>query len=246
MPCMPSAGLLVIGNEILSGKIADTNSYFLARELREVGVDLERILTIPDVVDVIARDVRCFHEAFDHVFTSGGIGPTHDDVTMEGVARAFGREIVQNEQLSARMLKALGGRPFNEPMRKMVMLPEGATILDAGDLWFPIVVVENVHVFPGIPQLFEKKFRSIRQRFSGVPFQLARVYVDRYETDIADSLNALLQEYPDLMLGSYPRIGEPGYRVLLTLESRDRSYLERATRSLCERLPADSILRVES
>ena len=87
---MPTAGFLVIGNEILSGKVVDTNSPFLAKELRKIGVDLERILTIPDDIDVIAEETRKMSEAYDYVITSGGIGPTHDDLTMDGVERAFG------------------------------------------------------------------------------------------------------------------------------------------------------------
>lgn len=241
---MSSAGLLVIGNEILSGKVVDTNSHFLAGELRKLGVDLERIHTIPDVVGVIAEEVSRFAKAFDWVFTSGGIGPTHDDVTMEAVAQAFGRPMVLDQRLCERMQRAMKD-PLNDAMKKMAMLPEGAQIIDAGDLWFPVVVVENVYVFPGIPQLFEKKFTSVRDRFSGVPFQLTRVFVNRYESDIAELLNALLREFPDLMLGSYPKIGEEGYRVLLTLESRDSKYLQRATASLCARLPSDAIFRVE-
>ena len=100
---MASAGMLVIGNEILSGKIVDTNSPFLAAQLRELGVDLERILVIPDEVEIIADEVRRFSAAYDHVFTSGGIGPTHDDVTMESVAQAFGRELLLDEQICARI-----------------------------------------------------------------------------------------------------------------------------------------------
>jgi len=241
---MPTAGLVVIGNEILSGKIVDTNSPFLAAELRTLGVDLERITTIPDVIEVIAAEVRAFSDAFDFVFTSGGIGPTHDDVTMEAVALAFERPLELNQKLLERMERSLD-RPLNEPMKKMAMLPEGAAVIDAGDLWFPIVCVENVHVFPGIPQLFEKKFHSIRDRFGGIPIQLTRIYVTRYESEIAEDLHALLHEFPELMLGSYPRINEPDYRVMLTLESRDSSYLERATESLCARLPADVIHRIE-
>jgi molybdenum cofactor synthesis domain-containing protein len=241
---MPTAGLVVIGNEILSGKIVDTNSPYLAGELRELGVDLERIITIPDVVDVIAAEVRAFSAAYDFVFTSGGIGPTHDDVTMEAVAQAFGRALRLDDKLIERIQRVHTG-PLNDAMKKMAMLPEGAVAIDAGDLWFPIVCVENVHVFPGIPQLFQKKFHSIRDRFGGVPVKLTRVYVTQYESEIAEDLHDLLREFPELMLGSYPRIGEPDYRVMLTLESRDPDYLERATRSLCDRLPADVIHRVE-
>ena len=241
---MPTAALLVIGNEILSGKIVDTNSPFLAAELRELGVDLERILTVPDQVEVIAREVLALSEAHDYVFTSGGIGPTHDDVTMESIARAFGREVTLDQTICDRIERAQG-KSINDAMRKMAMLPEGAKAVDAGDLWFPIVVVENVYIFPGIPQLFEKKFRSIRHRFTGVPFRLTRIFVDRYESDIAHSLDQLLGEFPELLLGSYPRIGESDYRVMLTLESRDPGYLERATRSLCAKLPSDAIHRIE-
>ena len=135
--------------------------------------------------------------------------------------------------------------PLNESQRKMAMLPEGAKAVDAGDLWFPIVILENVHVFPGIPQLFEKKFESIRDRFRGDPFHLKQVFVTRHESDIAQSLHDLLGDFPNVMLGSYPRLGETHYRVLLTLESRDLSYLERALASLLERIPDEAVHRVE-
>lgn len=241
---MPTAGVLVIGNEILSGKVVDTNSPYLARELRELGVDLERILTIPDEVDLIAREVRSMSEAYDFVFTSGGIGPTHDDLTMEAIAKAFDREIVENASMMERMERAQG-KPPNESQRKMAMIPDNSALIDAGDLWFPIVVVENVHIFPGIPELLQKKFASMRERFRGIPFLLRRIYVTSSESDIAESLNELLGEFPELMLGSYPRIGEEHYRVLLTLESRDEDYLEAAVVSLLERLPPDGIYRAE-
>jgi molybdenum cofactor synthesis domain-containing protein len=241
---MPSAGLLVIGNEILSGKVVDTNSPFLAGELREMGVDLERILVIPDVVDTIAEETRRMSDAYDHVFTSGGIGPTHDDVTMEAVAQAFGRSLVLDDQICAR-IERTQKEPLNDAMKKMAYMPEGASVIDVSDLWFPVIVLENVHILPGIPQLFEKKFHSIRDRFAGVPIHLTRIFVTRHESEIAEDLHALLREFSELMLGSYPRIGEPDYRVMLTLESRDPDYLKRAAESLCARLPREVILRVE-
>ena len=240
---MPSAAMLVIGNEILSGKVVDTNSPYLAKELRALGVDLERILTISDEIDLIASEVKAMSESYDYVFTSGGIGPTHDDLTMEGVARAFDRRLVLNENMCERIERA-SGKSVNESQRKMAMLPEGAKAIDAGDLWFPIVVVENVHVFPGIPELFQKKFESIQDRFRGDRFHLKEVFVTRHESDIAEALHALLRDFPQLMLGSYPRIGETEYRVLLTLESRDPAYLESALASLLDRLPSEAIHRV--
>jgi len=241
---MPSAGLLVIGNEILSGKVVDTNSPYLAGQLRELGVDLERIITIPDEIEIIARETLALSKSYDFVFTSGGIGPTHDDLTMEGVAAAFDREVVLNQSMCDR-LERHTGEPATPSQRKMVMIPAGAQVIDAGDLWFPIVIVENVHILPGVPALLRKKFQSIRDRFRGVPFRLRRVYVTRHETDIADALNDLLSAYPELMLGSYPRFDDEDYRVLLTLESRDVDYLGRALESLLERLPADWIHRIE-
>jgi FAD synthetase len=241
---MPTAAIVVIGNEILSGKVVDTNSPYLCRELRALGVEVERISVIPDDIGVIAREVRAMSDAFDLVFTSGGVGPTHDDLTMDGVARAFERKLALNESIAARIEQAQGRRP-NESQLKMASIPAGATLLDAGDLWFPVIVVENVYIFPGIPELLRKKFESIRQRFRGVPFMLKRVYVRQRESDIAPSLNGLLLEFPELLLGSYPRVGEREFHVLLTLESRDAGYLQRALDSLLARLPAGAVHRVE-
>lgn len=241
---MPTAGILVIGNEILSGKVTDTNSPYLCRELRGLGVDVGRIHVIPDEIDVIARDVRGMADAFDFVFTSGGVGPTHDDLTMDGVAKAFGVPLQLDESIVERIARAQGRRP-NESLLKMARIPTGAALLDAGDLWFPVIVVENVHIFPGIPELLRRKFDSVRERFRGVPFVLRRVFVTRSESDIAASLNALLGEFPALQLGSYPRVGAGDYHVQLTLESRDADYLTRALDSLLARLPSGAVLRVE-
>jgi len=241
---MPTGGILIIGNEILSGKVADTNSTYLCRELRALGVDVERIVTIPDDVDVIAEEVREMSAAYDFVFTSGGIGPTHDDLTIDGIAKAFGRAIQVSDSIAARIERAQGGKP-NESQLKMARIPEGAQLVDAADFWFPVVIVGNVHIFPGIPELLRKKFESIQERFRGVPVLLRRVFVKRMESDIAASLHELLGEFPELMLGSYPRMGEKAYRVLLTLESRDAGYLERALSSLLKRLPEDAVYKVE-
>jgi len=241
---MASAAIVVIGNEILSGKVVDTNSPYLCRELRGLGVDVARIVVIPDDIDVIAQEVRVQSGAHDWVFTSGGVGPTHDDLTMDGVARAFGLPVEVNDAIVARIERAIG-HEANESQRKMAALPKGAHLIDAGDLWFPVVVVENVHIFPGIPELLQKKFDAIRTRFQGVPFVLKRVYVRRRESDIAHELNALLEGHPDLMLGSYPRFRETEYQVLLTLESRDAGYVQRALDELLARLPADAVHKVE-
>ena len=241
---MSTAGILVIGNEILSGKVVDTNSPYLCRELRGLGVEVERIVTIPDGVEVIAEHVKVMSQTYDFVFTSGGIGPTHDDMTIDGVAAAFGRQVEYSESIASRIARATGKAPTPSQLR-MAQVPAGATLLDAGDLWFPLVIVENVYVLPGIPELLRKKFESARERFRGVPFVLKRVYVTQMESEIAEHLDAVLHEFPQLLLGSYPRIQEEAFRVMLTLESRDPGYVKRALDSLLVRLPASAVHKVE-
>ncbi len=241
---MPSAGILVIGNEILSGKVVDANSPYLCERLRELGVDVDRIVTIPDDVATIASEVKAMSERYDFVFTSGGIGPTHDDLTIEGVAAAFGRSVEIDKTLEEKVRLALGD-DLTASQLKMAKVPAGAALIDAGDRWFPLVVVDNVYIFPGIPEGLRRKFESACDRFSGVPFVLKRVYVKRSESEIVDILNALLAEFPDLVLGSYPKIRETSYQVLLTLESRDEDYVQRALTRLLASLTDRAIHKVE-
>jgi molybdenum cofactor synthesis domain-containing protein len=241
---MPSAGILVIGNEILSGKVVDANSPYLCERLRELGVDVDRIVTIPDDVATIASEVKAMSERYDFVFTSGGIGPTHDDLTIEGVAAAFGRSVEIDKTLEEKVRLALGD-DLTASQLKMAKVPVGAALIDAGDRWFPLVVVDNVYIFPGIPEGLRRKFESACDRFSGVPFVLKRVYVKRSESEIVDILNALLTEFPDLVLGSYPKIRETSYQVLLTLESRDEDYVQRALTRLLASLTERAIHKVE-
>ena len=127
----------------------------------------------------------------------------------------------------------------------MAQIPGGAMLLDSGDLWFPLVVVKNVYIFPGVPELLRKKFESCRERFRGVPFVLKRVYVKQRESDLAEGLHELLKEFPELLLGSYPRVREESFQVLLTLESRDAGYVQRALDALLARLPESAIHKVE-
>ena len=241
---MPSAGILVIGNEILSGKVTDENSPYLCRELRSLGVDVERIVTIPDEVQTIASEVKVMSDAYDFVFTSGGIGPTHDDLTIEGVAAGFGVPVEHSDSIEERIRRATRSEP-NATLLRMARVPQGSTLLDSGDLWYPLVVMKNVYIFPGIPELLRKKFEDARERFRGIPFVLKKVYVRERESDIAPMLNELLHEFPDLVLGSYPRIGQETFHVMLTLESRDAGYVQNALDKLLAKLPDDAIHRIE-
>lgn len=239
-----TAGILIIGNEVLSGKVADQNSPYLVRELRALGVEVKRITTIPDEVPAIAQEVLAFAERYDLVFTTGGIGPTHDDVTMTAVAAAFGCKIVRHPMLEE-VLRRHYGDGITEAQLRMAEMPEGGELVGAGDLSFPVVALRNVYVFPGIPEVVRRKFERIRERFRDAPYTLRQVFLRGDEGRIADDLNEVLRRFPELQLGSYPILHHPDYNVLLTLESKDADYVGQALRFLLDRLPARSVVRVE-
>jgi molybdenum cofactor synthesis domain-containing protein len=238
-----TAGIILIGNEILSGKIKDENAAYLCRELRALGVDVRRIAVIPDEIGLIADEVATFTKAFDLVFTSGGVGPTHDDVTIEGVARAMAVPVVRHPELVALLERYYRGT-VTEAALRMAEIPEGAELVTGGTLRFPTVRMRNVYVLPGVPEIFRQKFDALRERFRDQPIHLKNVFVRIGEGLLADYLNRLLESFPLLQLGSYPEFSNPEYQVKVTLESRDRGYLEQALGDFLARLPADAVVKV--
>jgi molybdenum cofactor synthesis domain-containing protein len=239
-----SAAIIVIGNEILSGKVVDTNAAFLAKELRTLGVSLQRILVIPDELDAIAEAVGTYQPGFDILFTSGGVGPTHDDVTIAGIARGLGRRVVRHPLLEEK-IREYSGDKISEARLKMAEIPEGAELVFEGSLNFPIVLVENIYVLPGIPELFRDKFLAMKNRFAVDPYFMRVIYTRAVESSIARYLNATLDAFPLLQLGSYPKLSDPEYRVRVTLESKDREYVDRAFAHLVAQLPPEEIVRTE-
>ena len=239
-----TAGILIIGNEILSGKVEDANSPFLCRELRALGVEIKRISVIPDDIDVIAAEAAAFSSAYDIVITTGGVGPTHDDVTIEGIAKGLGRRVVSHPDLE-RVLQRLYGGKANSAHLRMAQVPEGAELVGQPDLVFPVVIVKNIYIFPGVPEILQQKFEGIKERFRDSPFFLKRVFVIAGEGAIAEHLDAVMREYPELMLGSYPELHNPEYKVTLTLESKDPAYLDKALSRLINLLPASAVAKVE-
>src|SRR5438445_6426390 len=222
-----TAGIILIGNEILSGKTVDANAAYLCRELRELGVEVRRVVVIPDEVSLIAEEVAAFSKAFDLVFTSGGVGPTHDDVTIEGVARAMGVPVVRHPRLVATLEGYYRGE-LNDAHLKMAETPEGAELVGGEPVRFPTILMRNVYVLPGVPEIFRAKFEALRERFRDAPIHLKNVFVSIGEGELADYLNGLLADFPLLLLGSSPEFSNPAYRVNVTLESRDPRYLGRA------------------
>jgi molybdenum cofactor synthesis domain-containing protein len=231
---MTTAAMLVIGDEILTGKVHDSNSHALARVLFSRGVRLRRVEVVPDDIDDIARSLRALSSAHDHVFTSGGIGPTHDDVTYEAVARAFARPLALHEPTWERMrahyiAKEGHDGALNAARRRMAELPSGADVLlPATGLWVPVVHVENVYVLPGIPSLFELLLDGMKERFTGETIHRRLVYTWKPEGDLAEGLDDIQKRFPMVQIGSYPHPGATDHKGLVTLESTDLAAVERA------------------
>jgi molybdenum cofactor synthesis domain-containing protein len=239
-----TAGIAIIGDEILSGKFADENAAFLIGELRSLGVDLKRIVMIPDELDEIAATVTDLAARFDHVFTSGGVGPTHDDVTIEGIARGFGVRVVREPELERRV-RAYWGAKLAEPNLRLADVPEGCELVYGKDQVWPVVAYRNVYILPGVPALFKRKFVDIRDRFRTDPVTTARVYVDADEGQIAADLDVVVAAFPSVKIGSYPRFSERDFKVLLTLEGRVTGDVDGALALLVERLGPRVVRRDE-
>jgi len=239
-----TAGIIIIGNEVLSGKTQDTNSHFLCQELRTLGVEVQRISVIPDEIELIGNEAASFSRQFDFVFTTGGVGPTHDDVTMAGIARGFGLKVIRHPELERR-LRERHGENINEARLRMAEVPEGAELVGGGSLYAAVAKVRNIYIFPGIPKILQERFQVIKEGFRDAPFYLKVIYVREGEGVIASILNSLLESFPDLLLGSYPVLDNPDYKVKVTLESKDRDYLDRAFDRLLQTLPKGAVQRIE-
>ena len=232
---MATAGIVIIGDEILTGKFADENAAFLIGELRALGVDLRRIAVIPDVLDDIAATVTEFSARFDHVFTSGGVGPTHDDVTMAGIARGFGTHVICEPVLEERVRGYWGAKLAPAHLR-LAEVPAGAELVYGKDQVWPVVAYKNVYILPGVPALFRRKFIDIRDRFRAEPVTVARAYLDAEEGQIAGDLDAVVAAFPAVRIGSYPRFTERDFKVLITFEGPGPSDVAAALAMLVERI----------
>lgn len=239
-----TAGIVVIGNEVLSGKVEEENARYLIRELRELGVKLMRIAVIRDEPEVIAREVREMSDAFTHVFTTGGVGATHDDVTMESIARAFSVPIERNADLAALIEARYRDRKTTTVLR-MADLPRGAELIGLGEAPFPIVKVQNVFVFPGVPAYVRAKFETLKPRLREAPIALDQLFVRVGESQIADAMREVQAAYPDVEIGSYPRYDSEEYRVKVTLESTSLARVASATEALLARFDRSWIVRIQ-
>ncbi|MCK5376225.1 MAG: competence/damage-inducible protein A [Acidobacteria bacterium] len=242
---MTTAAAIIIGDEILSAKVRDVNTPLLVDLLAELGVELERIVVIGDDCEAIATEVAACSAEYDAVITSGGVGPTHDDCTIKGVADAFSVGVVRHPELEA-MIRAYWGNRFTESSLRIAEMPDGARLLYADDGLLPLVVFKNVYLFPGIPRLFAAKLPSLRIELSGTPKVLHNLYLNSDESRVAPILSRVAEEHGEVKIGSYPRFGEGvDHRLWISLEAIDGEKVAAATDRLLELLPEKDVVRVE-
>jgi len=219
-----TAATIIIGNEILTGKTQDTNTNTLAKILFDIGVDLVRVETIPDIESDIIETIRRISPIVDYVFTSGGIGPTHDDITYEAIAKAFNRKLILHEPTVEKM-RQMSTMMINDARKRMAIIPEGSKILTTAGLWVPLVVIQNVYILPGVPSIFTKMIEYNKNHFKSersVKLSRKLIYTVQREGDFADPLRDIANKYPQVFIGSYPK----NDYVTLSIEGEDSILVE--------------------
>ena len=221
---MPTAAAVIIGNEILTGKFQDENGPWLIGRCRSIGLDMIRVSIIDDTVASISDEVRRLSHLVDWVFTSGGVGPTHDDVTMSGIAAAFGVETKRNADLEALIRRHMGER-VNEDALRMADIPDGSVLWQERSDRFPVVVCRNVIIFPGVPAYLQGKFDDIAHRLGGTPMVSQSLRTHLTEPELASTLREADLRWPHVAIGSYPRFDTQPRSVVITFDSRDNEAL---------------------
>jgi len=230
-----TACVLIIGNEILSGRTQDANLAFLAQGLNGVGIRLREARVIPDDPGVIVDTVNEVRSSFDYVFTTGGIGPTHDDITAQCVADAFGVPLIVHPEAKRLLESHYPAGHLNEARLRMAMVPEGAVLLPNPISRAPGFQIGNVHVLPGVPNIMQGIFEQLKHRLAGGEKMLSRsISCSLGEGTLAKDLGALQARYPDLEIGSYPYFRRGDFGVTLVVRGTDRARLADATDELKE------------
>jgi molybdenum cofactor synthesis domain-containing protein len=241
----PTAAVLIIGNEILSGKVEEANLAVLARGLRPLGIALERVVVVPDDVRTIVREVRELSAAHDWLFTSGGVGPTHDDVTVEAVAEAFGVRVVSDPGMEA-LIRGHYKERTTEGHLRMALVPEGASLEVSDEVRWPTIRMRNTWLLPGIPEIFRLKLGVVLARLGGgAAFVSSAVYTRMDEGDLRPLLDRVVADFPDVEVGSYPKWQDPTYKTKLTFDGRDPARVRAARDAFVATLPDGEPQRVE-
>jgi len=240
---MTTAAAIIIGDEILSGKVRDANTAPLIDLFADIGVELQRISCIGDAEEDIIAEVRSCSERYDAVITSGGIGPTHDDRSVAAIAAAFGVGVERHPEL-VEMIHAWWGDRFTEAALRMADIPAGSRLIYSNDGLIPMVAFRNIYIFPGIPRLFAAKIEALRGVLEGSPQHRADIYLSADESAVADRMAAVDREFPKVKIGSYPRSEDEDHRVWVTLEAADAGSVNGAVDRLLEVLDDDDVVRV--
>jgi molybdenum cofactor synthesis domain-containing protein len=231
----PTAAMLVIGDEILSGRTRDTNTHYLAGELTKIGIRLmEARVVADDPADIVAA-VNALRARWDHVFTSGGIGPTHDDITADAIAAAFGVPITHRADAVALLAAHYdrAGLPFNDARQRMARIPDGATLIDNPVSTAPGFTLGNVHVMAGVPGIMQAMLAGVLPTLTGgAPLLSQSLRVNRGEGDVAASFGALAADFPDLSMGSYPFTLNGAHGTNLVIRGTDATRLDAAMQRL--------------
>jgi molybdenum cofactor synthesis domain-containing protein len=241
----PSVAGLIIGNEVLSAKVVEANGAHLTKRLRERGLPLRMMMTVPDEVDAIVEAIEVCRRRAHWLITSGGVGPTHDDVTVRAVALALGRKVVRLPRMEALVTEHYGERAPAEAMR-LAEAPQGAELWDIPGHWYPVLTCERVFMLPGVPMLFKAQLELVLQRLPTAKVELTNLYLSAGESEIANALDTVALAMPEVAIGSYPTFDPAdGYRVKITVEHAERAKVASAVERLEATLPAGSILRRE-
>lgn len=228
-----TAAVLVIGDEILSGRTKDANMGFLAERLTELGIRLREARVVPDVPEEIVAAVNALRARYDHVFTTGGIGPTHDDITAECIARAFGVPLLRHPEAVRRLEAHYEAGQLNEARLRMANVPEGGTLIDNPVSAAPGFRIGNVYVMAGVPRIMQAMFDGIAPTLAGGDKVLSRtVTCDLGEGVIAAGLGAIAAEYAELSVGSYPYFRAGRFGTSLVLRGTDAGRLSSATEAV--------------
>jgi molybdenum cofactor synthesis domain-containing protein len=230
----PTAAVLIIGDEILSGRTRDTNLAMIAQWLTPLGVTVAEARVVPDEKAEIVAALNALRTRHDYVFTTGGIGPTHDDITADAVAVAFGVGIGEHPEALAR-LRAQYDEPgqLTPARRRMARIPDGATLIENPVSAAPGFQIENVFVLAGVPMIAEAMVKGLADRImGGAPVESRSVIVWMAESAVAEPLGILQQRFPDVAIGSYPFLKGQRFGTNIVLRSRDRAALEAAAEAV--------------
>ena len=227
----PTAAMLVIGDEILSGRTRDANMHYLAGELTKHGIDLREVRVVSDDRDAIVQAVRALSAAYDHLFTSGGIGPTHDDITADCVAAAFDQPIDVRDDARAILAEHYekSGAELNAARLRMARIPNGATLIENPVSAAPGFTIENTHVMAGVPSVFQTMVASVLPTLTGgAPLLSQTLRIERGEGDIAGPLAELAADFPSLSIGSYPFQKNGAYGANIVIRGADGTQVDAA------------------